>query len=186
MYADLVVGRVGSCGASGSSTKGTNAVRVHGLATSVHQGVVGLGIRVDSSWRMGSGISTWVAVAVRVGHARGHSSRHLAVGAGGGVAPSSVATLVLGHLKATNGRQGWVVVGIEAILFHLFSALVFCALALLALAPEEDTSQDEQSNNDNGNDDGNGSLAAGAETTAVFVLRILETSRAGACWRDGA
>ena len=141
MYTNLVVGRIGSCGASGS-TKGANAVRIHCLTASVHQGVVGLGVRVDSSWRVGSVISARVAVAVRVGHARCHSGRHLAVRARGSVAPSSVATLVLSHGKTTDGRQGWVVVGVEAILFHLFSALVLCALALLALAPEEDATQD--------------------------------------------
>lgn len=190
MDTDLVLGRVGSSSAIGN-TEGANAIRIHCLAAAVHQWVVGVGVRVDSvCGRVGTGISAGVAVAVRVRHARGERRGHFTVGAGRGVAPSSVSALVLGHGQTTDGGQGWVVVGVEAILLHLFPALVFCALALLALSPEKDAAQHQQRHDHNGDDDGNGSLAAAAHAAAVFLLRILQASgaragRVGACGGRG-
>lgn len=140
MDTTLVIGRVYGCSAGGT-TKRTNAIRIHSLAASVHQGVVGLGVRVDSGRRVGCSVSAGVAVTIRVGHARGHSGGHFAVGAGGRVTPSSVAAFILSHGETTDSRQGGVVVRVEAILFHLFPALVLCALALLALPPEEDAAE---------------------------------------------
>jgi len=43
----LVVGRIGGC-STVDNAKGANAIRIHGLATSVNQGVVGMGVGVGS------------------------------------------------------------------------------------------------------------------------------------------
>lgn len=138
MHTGLVVGRVGG-GSTVDNTEGADTVRVHGLATAVYKRVVGVSVRVGTvCGRMWAGVSAGVAVAVRVGHARGEGGGHLAVGAGGGVAPASVTAVVFGHGQSTNRRKGGVVVRVEAILLDFFPAFVLGALALLAFAPEED------------------------------------------------
>lgn len=124
-------------------------------------------------------VSSRVAVAVRVGHAGGEGSGGLAVGAGGRVAPASVAAVVLGHGQS-DGRQRWVVVGVEAILFHLLPALVLGRLALLAFPPEEQATEHEQCYDNDGNNHGNGCLAARAEPARIVALGILEFGGIGA------
>jgi len=57
---------------------------------------IGVGAVRRRAWAL---VTTRVAVAVRVGVAAGECGRALGVRAGGRVAPSSVAALVLGHLR---------------------------------------------------------------------------------------
>lgn len=137
----LVVGRVGG-GGTVDDTQRANGVRVHGFTTAVDEGIVGVCVRVSAvGGRVGARVAAGVAVAVRVGHARGEGGGGLAVGRGGRVAPAAVAAVVFGHGEAADGRQGGVVVGVEAILLDLLAALVLCGLALLAFPPEEETSK---------------------------------------------
>lgn len=104
MYTGLVVGRVGCCSAV-DNTKRADAVRVHGLATTVYERVVRVSVGVGTvCGRVWAGVATRVAVAVRVGHARGEGGRHLAVRAGGSVAPASVTAVVFGHLQSADSR----------------------------------------------------------------------------------
>jgi hypothetical protein len=110
---------------------------------------------------VGGVVAARVAVAVRVGHARGKSGRRLAVRAGCSVAPATVAARVLGHLSChTDRRKRGVMVGVEAVLFDLLAALILVALASLALPPQEDTSKHQQRDDDDGYDNSNGSLTA--------------------------
>lgn len=85
----------------GSGTKRTNAIRVHRFPSAVYQRVARMSVRVGVGGRTWVGIANVarVAVAVRIGHSAGEGGGGLAVGAGGGIAPSSVSTLILGHLR---------------------------------------------------------------------------------------
>lgn len=134
MYTCLVVGR------GGGGTEGCNAICIQCLATAIYKGVVGVGVGVSTvGWRVGTLITSWVAVAVGICHATGQGCGSLAVRAGSCVAPASVAARVLGHFRAHgNSRQCWVVVGVVAILLYLLSSLVLVVLALLASPPEQD------------------------------------------------
>ena len=114
-------------------------------------------------WGVGGVVAAGVAVAVRVGHARGKSGGRLAVRAGCSVAPATVAARVLSHLGChTDSRKRGIMVGVETVLFDLLAALILVALASLALPPQEDTSQHKQRDDDDGHDNSNGSLAARA------------------------
>lgn len=162
MNATLIMCRIGSSSTI-DNTEGADAVRVHGLATTIHQWVVRVAIRVSAvGGRIGC-IAARVAVAVRVGHAAGQSRRCLAVGARRGVAPATVSTVILSHGEATDGWKGRIVIGIVAILLDLLSALILVALALLALSPEEDATQHKQGDDYDRNNDGDGCLAARAQ-----------------------
>lgn len=121
---------------SGCSTEGGNTIRVERLSAAVHQRVVRSLVRVGMSGGVGACISSRVASAVRIGHAAAESGGSLAVGAGLGVAPSSVPARVLGHLSTTYGRECWIMVGVETILLHLFPTLVLVVLPLLSLPPK--------------------------------------------------
>jgi hypothetical protein len=143
---------------------------------------VGRGTRV--------GVDVGVAVAVRVGHAAVKGGRSLAAGAGGGVAPSPVSALVLGHFRLhADGREGRVLVGVESILLNFFPARLLCTLLRLALPPEPESGEQQQCDGDDRNDDGDSRLAGRAQAASfMFVLGILKRSCVGradprACWR---
>lgn len=78
------------------STQSRDAFRVHCLATSIYQWISRVAVGVVGG-RVGALVASRVAATVRVGHATGKGGRSLAVRACGCVAPSTVATLVLGH-----------------------------------------------------------------------------------------
>lgn len=81
-------------------------------------------------------VAAGVAVAIRVGHTAGEGGGSLAVRAGCGVAPSSVAARVFGHLRShSDCRQGWVVVGVEAVFLNFLPSLLLVVLARLAFPP---------------------------------------------------
>lgn len=141
LYASLVLCRVGRSTTNGA--KRTEAIRVHSLATSVHQRIVG-GFGVGSaSRRVRCVVAARVAVAVGVGHTAGKGGGGLAVRAGRGVAPSSVTARVFGHLGShSNCGESGIVVGVEAILLDLLPSLLLVVLASLAFPPQDNTSQD--------------------------------------------
>lgn len=160
LHTSLVLCRVWRSTANG--TKRTETIRVHCLATSVHQRVIGsFGIGAASRGVRGV-VAARVAVAVGEGHAAGEGGGGLAVRAGCGVAPAAVAAGVFSHLGSThaNCRKRGIVVGVEAILLNLLPALFLIVLASLALPPPEDAAQNEQCDDNNGHDDGDCNLAA--------------------------
>lgn len=70
MHTSLVVGRIGGSSAI-DDTQSANAIRVHGLATAIHQGIAGVNVRVGAvGWGVGVRVTSRVAVAIGVGHAR--------------------------------------------------------------------------------------------------------------------
>lgn len=88
-------------------------------------------------------VATRVAVAIGVGHTAGKGGGSLAIGAGCSVAPASIAARrVFSHLGpyAYRGKRR-VVVGVEAILFHLLSPFFLIVLTSFAFPPEDDTCQ---------------------------------------------
>lgn len=168
MYTGLIVG-------GGRSTESCNAIGIHSLAAAVHKRVVGIDVGVGTMCgRAWAGVATGVAVAVRVGHSAGQGSRCFAIGAGGGVAPASVAARVLCHLSLH--AHSWkcrVMVGIEAVFFHLLPALVLVALSLLVLSPEEDGAKHEQCNYHNRDHDSDGCLTSGAQAARALLACAL-------------
>lgn len=71
MDAGLIVGGIG--GASGNGGGRSHGVSVEGFAAAVHEGVIGVGVRVGAVGRRAGirmVVAAWIARAVRVGHTR--------------------------------------------------------------------------------------------------------------------
>lgn len=121
-----------------------------------------------------------IAGAVGIGHGAVEGGGGFAAGAGCRVTPSSISTVVLDHLGGNaNCGECWVVVGVVAVLFHLFPALLLVALALFAFPPEDDASQHQQADDNKRHHDSNGRLAAGGQSVALFALWFLRRDIGG-------
>lgn len=71
-------------------------------------------------------------------------------------------------------------VGVVAVLLHLFSAFIFGVLPLLAFPPEEDTTKYQQRYYNDRNHNSDGCLSTRAQSARTGVLCILKASRVGA------
>lgn len=77
--------------------------------------------------------------------------------------------MVFGHFRSvgSDDGKGGVVVRVVGILLDLLATLLFGVLSLLALAPEEETSENQEGDDYYRNDNSNGRLSTGAKAAVV-------------------